>query len=158
MAEYPADEIVQELMNKGTKLRTVIDNHYSSNQSIYHLTEGKYITVAEVIKEIQLINIEILGIVNNSTATQENAEENKQQLRMCPSKEEPEDQFESISQQNRNIIITTLMNLIRLMNDVMKKNPINKIKATIPQQKKSQMTIFQNWNNNTTNDSKKIQN
>ena len=52
---------------------------------------------------------------------------------MCPSKEEPEDQFESISQQNRNIIITTLMNLIRLMNDVMKKNPINKIKATIPQ-------------------------
>ena len=78
MSAYPGDEIVQELMNKGTKLRTVIDNHYSSNQSIYHLTEGKYITVAEVIKEIQLINIEILGIINNSTATQENAEENKQ--------------------------------------------------------------------------------
>ena len=33
---------------------------------------------------------------------------------MCPSKEEPEDQFESISEQNRNIIITTIMNLIRL--------------------------------------------
>ena len=78
MAEYPADEIVQELMNKGTKLRTVIDNHYSSNQSIYHLTEGKYRTVAEIITEIQLINIQILGIINNSTATQENPEENKQ--------------------------------------------------------------------------------
>ena len=78
MSAYPADIIVQELVKKGTKLRTVIDNHYSSNQSIYQLTEGKFRTVAEVITEIQLINIEILGIVNNSTATQEKPEENKQ--------------------------------------------------------------------------------
>ena len=51
MSAYPADEIVQELMNKGTKRRTVIDNHYSSIQSIYHRTEGKYRTVAEVIQK-----------------------------------------------------------------------------------------------------------